>query len=161
MNHYIYKIRDRRRFEMYRILLATDGSEHSTRVVEEALLVAEALNAEVTILNVVRESVFSPRVGAHVSDDSWKLIVKQLKEEAEEIVEKAAELFRKKGLTVDTKVAFGHQAPADVICETAEKGKYNLVILGSRGLRGIKEAFLGSVSNKVAHHAGINVLIVK
>jgi len=110
---------------------------------------------------VIGEQVFAPRVNVHFAVDSWELIKKHLKEEAEEIIERAAKIFMDKGLTVKTEVVIGPQSPADVICETAEKGKYNLVILGSRGLRGIKEAFLGSVSNKVAHHAGINVLIVK
>ncbi len=146
---------------MYRILLAVDGSDHTDKVVQEALSLAEALKAEMTILNVVREYVFSPRVGAHVSDENWNLIQKQLKEEAGEIVQKAAKPFVDKGLPVKTEVVFGHQSPADAICDMADKGNYNLVILGSRGLRGIKEAFLGSVSNKVAHHSGINVLIVK
>lgn len=146
---------------MYRILLATDGSEHADKVVQETLSLAEALNAEVTILNVVREYIFSARVGAHVSDENWVLIQNQLKEEAEEIVQKTAKPFVDKGLPVKTEVVFGHQAPADAICDVADKGNYNLIVLGSRGLRGIKEAFLGSVSNKVAHHSGINVLIIK
>ncbi|MDZ4133849.1 MAG: universal stress protein, partial [Dethiobacteria bacterium] len=77
------------------------------------------------------------------------------------LVEKAALPFREKGLTVKKQVVIGLRSPSDVICDTAAKGDFNMVILGSRGLRGIKEAFLGSVSNKVAHSVDINVLIVK
>lgn len=146
---------------MYRILLATDGSENANKVINEALLIAEALKAEVTVLNVVTEYVFSPRVSVHFSDDNWDLIHKQLKAEAEEIVAAAAKPFRDKGVTTNTEVVIGHQAPADAICDKASTGNYNLVVLGSRGLRGIKETFLGSVSNKVAHCAGISVLIVR
>ena len=146
---------------MYRILVATDGSEHCKRVINEALPIAEALKAEVTVLTVVGEYVFSPRVSVHFTDDGWESIHKNLKEEAEEVVEKAAKPFKDKGMKTDTKVIIGHQSPGDAICEMAGKGNYNLVVLGSRGLKGIKEAFLGSVSNKVAHCSGINVLIVK
>ncbi len=89
---------------MYRILLAVDGSDHTDKVVQEALSLAEALKAEMTILNVVREYVFSSRVGAHVSDENWNLIQKHLKEEAEEIVQKAAKPFVDKGLPVKTEV---------------------------------------------------------
>lgn len=146
---------------MYRILVATDGSEHSEKVVKEALPLAEAINAEVTVMTAVGEYVFSPRVSIQFSEDNWARIKEQLKEEAEEIVEKAAKAFREKGLTVTTETVISRQSPADAICEVATRGEYNLVVLGSRGLRGIKQAFLGSVSNKVAHCSGVNVLIVK
>lgn len=146
---------------MYRILLATDGSEHADKVISHALKIAEAMKAEVNILNVVGEYVFSPRVSVQFSDDNWKLINQQLKEEAEELVKKAAEPFEKKGLTVNTEVVIGHQSPADVICEKARELNIDLVIMGNRGLRGIKEMFLGSVSNKVAHIGCTSVMIVK
>ncbi len=146
---------------MYRILLATDGSDYFSKVVEEALLIAEALKAEVTVLTVVGEYVFTPRVSVHFAVDSWDLIHRHFKEEAEEIVEKAAQPFKDKGIKVKKEVVVGPQSPADVICEMAASGDYNLVILGSRGLKGVKGAFLGSVSSKVVHCAGNNVLIIK
>jgi nucleotide-binding universal stress UspA family protein len=146
---------------VYRILVATDGSDHSKKVVEKALPLAEAVGAEVTVMTAVGEYVFSPRVSMQFSDDNWSRIRNQLQEEAEEIVNEAAKAFREKGLKVNTELVIGRQAPADAICELASKGQYDLVILGSRGLRGIKEAFLGSVSNKVAHCSNVNVLIVK
>jgi nucleotide-binding universal stress UspA family protein len=146
---------------MYRILMAVDGSEHAGKVINEALHLAEALKAEVTVLTVVGEYVYSSRAKVHFSDDNWELINRQLEAEAEELVEKAALPFREKGLTVKKQVVIGLRSPSDVICDTAAKGDFNMVILGSRGLRGIKEAFLGSVSNKVAHSVDINVLIVK
>ncbi len=146
---------------MYRILVATDGSDHSKKVVEEALPLAEAVRAEVTVMTAVGEYVFSPRVSMQFSDDNWSRIRNQLQEEAEEIVNEAAKAFQEKGLKVNTELVIGRQAPADAICELAGKGQYDLVILGSRGLRGIKEAFLGSVSNKVAHCSNVNVLIIK
>lgn len=146
---------------MYRILLATDGSEHSDKVVSHALPIAEAMKAEVTVLTVVGEYVFSPRISVQFSDDNWQLINKQLKAEAEEVVEKAAEPFRAKGLVVRTEVVIGHQSPADVICDKAREDNADLIILGNRGLRGIKEVFLGSVSNKVAHCTKTHVMIIK
>ncbi len=55
---------------MYRILLATDGSDYFKKVIEEALILAEALDAEVTVLTVVGEYVFTPRVSVHFAVDS-------------------------------------------------------------------------------------------
>ncbi len=146
---------------MQRILIATDGSDHAEKVIDKGLVLAEALNAEVTIITVVGEYVFSPRVSMQFTNDNWKQINQHLKEEAEELVAKAAKPFKEKGLSVETKVVIGHQAPADAICEVASEGNYDLVIVGSRGLRGVKEMFLGSVSNKVAHLGCTSVMIVK
>ncbi len=84
-----------------------------------------------------------------------------MKVEADRIVDEAARPFRDNGLTVKTEVVDGEQSPADVICDVASKGGYNLTAIGSRGLRGVKELFLGSVSNKVAHIGCTNVLIVR
>ena len=52
----------------------------------------------------------------------------------------------------------GH--PAEVIVRLAETDGFDLVVLGSRGLGGVKEFLLGSVSNRVSHHARCPVLIV-
>ncbi len=146
---------------MKKILLAVDGSEYTKKVVEKGLALAEGLSAEVTIATVVGEYVFSPRVSLQFTDDNWDRINKHLKKEAEEIVEEAAKPFRDKGLHVITKAVIGHQAPADAICKLAREGEFDLIVLGSRGLRGIKEMFLGSVSNKVVHMGCTSVLVVK
>ena len=146
---------------MYRIMLAIDGSDHSQKVIDEALIIAEALKAEVTIINVSWGSVMSPGVSIHLSDEELDRIAKNIKQDSEEIVEKAAKQFRDKGLTAKTKVIYDRKAPSDAICAMVEDNEFNLVVLGSHGLRGIREAFLGSVSNKVAHCAKTNVLIVK
>ena len=50
---------------------------------------------------------------------------------------------------------------AEKIVETAKQGNFDLIVIGSRGLVGIKEIFLGSVSDSVADEALYPVLIVK
>lgn len=152
---------------MYKILLATDGSEHSNKVVEEALVIAEALKAEVVVATVIEKYFSPPRVFQGVTEVkemkevNWDQINRQLAEEAQKVVDKAAQPFKDKGLSVKTEVVTGYKSPADAICEMTQKENVNLVVLGSRGLKGIGEMFLGSVSNKVAHCTGVNVLIVK
>ncbi|MDW7739339.1 MAG: universal stress protein [Bacillota bacterium] len=146
---------------MYHILLAVDGSEHTKKVVEEALLIAEAMKAKISVITVVGENIFSPRVSVHFSDENWEMIHRYLREEAEEIVNNAAKPFMEKGLDVSTDVIMGHQSPADAICERASELKANMIVVGSRGLRGIKEMFLGSVSNRVAHLGSTNIMIAK
>ncbi len=146
---------------MYKILVALDGSEHSDKVANEALTLAEPLKAEVTFLTVISRSHLPSGVSLHFTDADWDKINHDLQKESEEMIEKAAAPFKEKGLKTEAKIIFERKAPSEVICEFAENGNYNLVMLGSHGLRGFREAFLGSVSNKVAHCLSGNVMIVK
>jgi nucleotide-binding universal stress UspA family protein len=162
MNLRNYKYYKRERLEeMYRILMATDGSKIMKRLVEEVFTIAVAVKAEVTILNVIEHNDYSYMARTPYTVEVKNNVDKQLKAEADRIVDEAAKPFRDKGLTVKTEVVDGELSPADVICDIASKGEYNLVAVGSRGLRGVKQLFLGSVSNKVAHLGCTNVLIVR
>ena len=62
-------------------------------------------------------------------------------------------------LRVSTKIAEGR--PAERIVEAAKEGKFDIIIMGSRGMGGAREFFLGSVSHRVAIEAPCPVLIVK
>ncbi|XP_022853597.1 universal stress protein A-like protein [Olea europaea var. sylvestris] len=62
---------------------------------------------------------------------------------------------------VEAKSSLLEGDPKEVICEAAELMQMDLLVVGSRGLGMIKRAFLGSVSDHVAHHAKCAVLIVK
>ncbi len=56
------------------------------------------------------------------------------------------------------RIVAGH--PAETICRIAEDEKHDLIIMGRRGLSGVSSFFLGSVSDKVTHHAVCPVLVV-
>ncbi len=146
---------------MYQILVAIDGSDHSEKVIGETITIAKALEAEVTVLHVTGEYDLKNRVSIHMADEYWEQVKKNMKEEAEKIVGKAAERLKENGIKAKVEVLVGKQSPADGICKMADRGDFNLLILGSRRVRGLKEAFLGSVSNKVSHCTEKNVLIIK
>lgn len=74
-----------------------------------------------------------------------------------EALKKAKKL--KPDLNVSTKLEEGRSL--DKIIETAKVGNFDLIVVGHRGLSGIKEFVLGSVSDRVAHDAACPVLIVK
>ena len=65
----------------------------------------------------------------------------------------------KAGVKTEFKQTLGY--PGRNICELAQTWPAELIIVGSRGLTGIKEMFLGSISNYVTHHAPCSVLIVR
>lgn len=144
---------------MYKILLATDGSEHSLRAAKEVLRLAVPMQAEVTALSVVQETPVY--VGYDIPASPWITmeIMDGLEDAAKKILGEIENLFEEKKLTLKMKVGKGH--PADVICNFAKEEDFDLIVMGSRGLGGIKQLILGSVSSSVVHCSEIPVMIVK
>jgi nucleotide-binding universal stress UspA family protein len=147
---------------MKKILVATDGSEHSAKALKEAIKLAGSLKAEVTVITVAGGSslLASAFPDSYPADSN---VIDKIKDDlimsAKKILAEAEKLFQENGIAVNIKLAEGH--PADKICSEANMGNYDLVVMGSRGLGGITELFLGSVSNKVVHCAKPSVVVVK
>lgn len=141
---------------MKKILVATDGSEHSQKTIEETAKLANSLDGEVTVVTVMEDA---PNLAYIVPSDTIKKIEENYKDSSKKILENAEISFKEKGVDVKTKLVKGH--PADEICRMANEGNFDLIVLGSRGLGGFKELILGSVSNKVAHCAKAHVFIIK
>jgi nucleotide-binding universal stress UspA family protein len=77
---------------------------------------------------------------------------------SERIFSKALDAVGKGKRKIEKKLEIG--VPSDKIVETAEKGKHDLIVLGSRGLNPVKRFLLGSVSDDVSQKAKCSVLIV-
>lgn len=147
---------------MYKILLAADGSESSFKAARKTLEMAVPLKAEVTVLSVVQVIPVYRAAGYHgalFDGEQLAMLERDMEEAASETLEKTRRFFQENGLEVKTVLTKGQ--PADVICQAAEEGKFDLIVIGSRGLGTIKGLVLGSVSNKVIHNAKTSVLIVK
>ena len=130
---------------MFKILVATDGSEHAKKVINHAINIAAPIQAEVIVLTV----------------EDWTAVDRDSGAKTKDAVESAVAAFKKNNITVTPLIRKGTKRPADVIVEVANEKDVDLIILGSRGLRGIKEVFLGSVSHRVVNLAEKNVMIVK
>lgn len=142
---------------MKKILVTTDGSKNGEKALLEAKSLAEALGADIDILNVVKDAAINP----YAVVNSYNMqTAKDLEEAGEEVLEESLKLFEGFKGEVNTKIRTGD--PGDEIIKEAENGKYDLVVMGSRGLGTFSRAMLGSVSNKVLNHAKTNnILIVK
>ncbi len=143
---------------MYKILLATDGSEYSLQSLQKIIPMAKAMQAKLTVLSVAEEIPFL-RGTEGMSQEEFNVLVNSINREAEMGLERARKLFESAGLKVETMLRAGKSA--EVICEEAENGSFDLIVLGDTGRGGLKELFLGSVSNKVVHQARTDVMIVK
>jgi len=144
------------------VLVPVDGSDHSDRAVAFAADFAVKYGADLTILNVVSYASTVPlSLGAYAELEGLYTESRSLLESAgAEIVEKAASQARSIGVSrVNTLVELG--SPAKTICETAEKIRADVVVMGRRGLGDLSGLFLGSVSQRVAHTADCTLITVK
>ncbi|MEM3574360.1 MAG: universal stress protein [Candidatus Bathyarchaeia archaeon] len=134
-----------------KILVPIDGSPHADKAVKYAVDLSKKYGSRLILLHVIPVRVYAfAEVGAVFSEDV---------EEGEEILRRGMELARSLGAEVDQRLRKG--IPAEEILRAAEEEKVDLIAIGSRGLSGVKAFLLGSVSDKVSHHAKCPVLIVR
>lgn len=147
-----------------KLLVCYDGSEPSHRAIEKAhQLTSDCGIHEVTIIHAYQDNYWvSVGDGYAPSPDMLKKLEKfeenQLKDKEEKIKE-LAKIFDNTDAVVDIKTIHGH--PAKMITKVAEEGNYDLIIIGSRGLGGIRKVVLGSVSNAVMQGTNVSVMVVK
>ena len=146
-----------------KILVVIDGSEQSDKALDFALDLARNYSAEIVLINVLSPSLMSYVYNSRmfVPSVDYSKYLNQISNGHEKLLSKALDKAKnfQKTLKVSKELAEGR--PAEKIIETAKKGMFDLIVIGSRGLSGIKEIFLGSVSNRVADKAKCPVLIVK
>lgn len=136
-----------------RIVLAVDGSDHSVRAANEAVkLAAGSPESQVTIVFVADYD--NAKSDVLHSGSSLELDMQRRKklQPVEETL--AAE-------NIKFKVEILHGTPGPAIVEYANKEKFDILVIGSRGLNSLQEMVLGSVSHKVVKRANCPVLIVK
>jgi nucleotide-binding universal stress UspA family protein len=136
-----------------KVLVATDGSEHSMKAVKRALEMAEREGAQVTLMAV---AFYSPSD----FDEMPINIQEKLEAQSQEALNKGKALFAEKGLTADLVLETG-QVPANNILLRAQEGGFDLIILGSAGLTGLKRALIGSTAAKVVANAPCSVTVVR
>jgi nucleotide-binding universal stress UspA family protein len=81
------------------------------------------------------------------------------REDVEATLSQAAEIIQEAGVKVETFAREGD--PADAILDVAEEQGADLIVVGNKGMTGAKRFLLGSVPNKVSHHAPCSVLIIR
>lgn len=136
---------------MKKILVAVDGSEYSNAAVKKAGELAEKFGSKVTLLNVIKPlSVFHEEV---------EIVEDLQKDEARRILRKSKEILL--DMEVDSKTLFRKGDPASEIVDLTKENDVDLIVVGSRGLGGIKMFLLGSVSKRVTEHAHCSVLVVR
>ncbi|MCS7205136.1 MAG: universal stress protein [Leptospiraceae bacterium] len=137
-----------------KILVPIDGSQPSLKGLEMGLVIAENASAELTILEVIEE--FGPLPGYYEAPPPN---VNRVKWVADQRFEKIHPILEDTKVKWERRVEEGYAA--DTIIRIAEEGNYDLIVIGSRGMNFIGRFLLGSVSDRVVHHAPCSVLVVK
>jgi nucleotide-binding universal stress UspA family protein len=137
------------------ILVPVDGSDNSYRALDAALLLSEKLGSNITVIHVM-EQVPITHIG---SEKLLNEFLESYKKENQEILSKCSEIATQTGLTINTFLLEGN--PASAILDFSKKEKFDLLIMGRRGLGKFKELILGSISSKIVHHSPSAVLLIR
>ncbi len=144
-----------------KILCPVDGSAHSLKAAKLASEIAAKDGAQLTILTVAKELKMTDELKRYIEIEHLAGEAQYvLDEHTEKIIQQAKEAARAAGVAkFDTEVKIG--PPARTIVKFAERGKFDAIILGSRGVGDVEGLLLGSVSHKVANLASCTVVTVK
>jgi nucleotide-binding universal stress UspA family protein len=143
-----------------RIVVGTDGSDTATVAVSQAIDLAQATGAKLDVV-----TAFEPAVGGDMSTEERTAIPGDVqyeigpRQEINMILDRAAGQAEQLGVEVHTHAREGD--PADALLDVAEETKADLLVVGNKGMTGAKRFLLGSVPNKISHHAPCGVYIVR
>jgi len=136
-----------------KVLVATDGSEHSMKAVQRGLELAEKQGAQVTLMSVAYY------VQGNL-DGMPMNIQDKLEDEARAALKKSKALFDAKNIPVETVLEAG-LVPANLIIAKAQDGKFDRIVIGSTGQNALERILMGSTAAKVVAHAPCEVTVVR
>ncbi|MGA8362942.1 MAG: universal stress protein [Solirubrobacteraceae bacterium] len=141
------------------IVVGTDGSGTAGEAVRQAVDLARTVGAKLELVSAY-EPVPAQRLREERRDApedlQWAITPR---EDVDATLEAAAAVARDAG--VDVTVYPRQGDPADAILDVAEERDADLIVVGNKGMTGAKRFLLGSVPNKVSHHAPCSVLIIR
>jgi nucleotide-binding universal stress UspA family protein len=141
------------------IVVGTDGSATAAVAVREAVDVAKAVGATLELVSAyapVPEQRLREERRDAPEDVQWAI---HPRHEVETSLSDAADLAREAGVDVNTHARQGD--PSDAILDVAEERGADLIIVGNKGMTGAKRFLLGSVPDKISHHAPCSVMIIR
>src|SRR4051794_5563435 len=141
------------------IVVGTDGSDTAKEAVRQAAELAKTVDAKLHLVSAY-EPVPEGRLRQErqqVPDDMQWMV--NPKEDVEATLKDAAGELEEQGVQVDTYAREGD--PADAILDVAEEQNADLIVVGNKGMTGARRFLLGSVPNKVSHHAPSSVMIIR
>ncbi len=125
-----------------KVLAPTDGSSASIKAIKKAAEIAQKQSAELVVSNV--QTTHTAPTSTSRAERVFDPVKKELS-----------------GMEVNISYKMLEGNPAEEICKYAKKEKFDLIVMGARGLSGVKKFFLGSITDKVIHHSSVSVMVVR
>lgn len=155
-----------------KILVAIDNSPLCPSVFAAALELAQINRATIKLLHCISPELVSeltipttsidgtmPSMIAASDYQTQQILMERWIEEGQALLKRYVEEATHQGVITESEYLIG--AAGEKLCEVAKEWGADLVVVGRRGRTGLAEAFLGSVSNQVVHHAPCAVLVIQ
>ncbi|MCM3001316.1 universal stress protein [Paenibacillus rhizosphaerae] len=139
-----------------KMMVAIDQAEITNKLLDAAVEIAQNKQTQVTLVHVSQEYVSNGMT--YVPENFLEEILNEMEKAGLEQLQQAESKLKSAGINPETVHLKGD--PAHEILNYARDTEQQLIIIGSRGLRGIKEMMLGSVSHKVSQLSNCPVLIM-
>ena len=149
-----------------KVLLATDGSQDSWKAVEFLKGIELPAGSTITLLYVVRKRVYETEQCVDRGKKSRTEFAKLVKDSCHDrgavgvhLLKETCKALDPLHATIKERIALGHEAQE--ILKTAKQQKVDLVLMGSKGVSGLRRLLMGSVAQAVSQHAPCSVLVVR
>ena len=148
------------------LVLATDGSRDAWEAVDALKSFEFSVETTVTLLHVVKKKIYETGQVVGSAGKSRTEFAKLAKDLCGDrgsagvrLLKETRDALSSTALNIQERLAFGHEAQE--ILKAARLQKADLVIVGSKGLTGLRRLLMGSVAHTVSHHAPCSVLVVR
>ncbi len=140
-----------------KLLVACDGSKPALRAVKYASELLKSMDGEGSITLIsVHDSVALRHASRFVGKEA---INDYLREISEQDLAAARKALDKAGVRHDMVIRTGHVAQE--IANAGSRGKFDMIVLGSKGRSAVRDFLIGSIAKRVAEIATVPVLLVK
>jgi nucleotide-binding universal stress UspA family protein len=140
------------------IVVGTDGSDTAQEAVRQAAQLARLCGGRLHVVTAYGATTAVTALAGAAGYAGEALALPQQRSDAEGLLDRAMAGIDSAGLTVDVRARQGEAA--EVLMAVAEEVAADLIVVGSKGLTGARRFLLGSVPNRIAHHADCSVHIV-
>ena len=143
---------------MYKkILIASDGSIYARKAIDVSADLAKRYKSELTLITVIQHPMNA--FGMFGIEELGSEAYETLKKKGNNIIREAKEQLKEHDLNSNYVLEYGN--PGDTIVRYAKKNGFDLIVIGSHGYGEVMAHMLGSVSDRVNHHAHCSVMIVR
>ncbi len=141
---------------MKAIVVGTDGSDTAAQALREAGDLAKSTGAKLHIVSAYVPASGIKAEGGESARENWMVGPDT---QVDAVLNEAAGAMHTHGIETESYARKGD--PADALLQVADEQDADLIVVGNRGMAGAKRFLLGSVPNKISHHASCSVLIVR